>query len=48
METRVSAEYDVGETGQPNHRWSLDRGLMAFLRSLSPLIHGMPIATQKA
>jgi len=34
MKARALAKCDVGETGQPKHRWSEDRGLMAFLRSL--------------
>ena len=34
MKGRALAKCDVGETGQPSHRWSEDSSLMAFLRSL--------------
>ena len=34
MKARALAKCDVGVTGKPQHRWSEDRGLMAFLRSL--------------
>lgn len=34
MKGRALAKCDVGETGQPKHRWSEDSDLMGFLRSL--------------
>ena len=34
MKARALAKCDVGKTSQPKRRWSQDRGLMAFLRSL--------------
>ncbi len=34
MKGRALAKCDVGETNRKEHRWSQDRGLMAFLRAL--------------
>ena len=34
MKARALAKCDVGEVGRQDKRWTQDRGLMAFLRSL--------------
>jgi len=34
---RALAKCDVSETGQPKHRWTEDRGLMAFCGPCRPL-----------